>query len=99
MALARGNRSKDKQTSGLDDGHGDRGEGLLGDSMMFDGNDEPGWLEIHRVIPHTLGMPGEWAPVSDVEPPAEHAGNATFASLRWMDRVILNMLDKVGPLG
>ena len=83
----------------LDDGHGDVGDGVLGDSvMMFYGDDEPGWFQIHRVINTTLGVPGEWVPVSDVEPPAEYIGDAFYASLRWRDRNILNMLDKVSPL-
>ena len=67
--------------------------------MMFDGDDEPGWFKIHRAIHATLGVPGEWVPVSDVEPPAEYTGNAFYASLKWRDRDILNMVDKVSPLG
>ena len=51
------------------------------------------------MIHHTLGVPGEWALVSAVEPPEEYTGNAFYASLRWLDRQILNMLDKVSPLG
>ena len=67
--------------------------------MWFDGDDEPGWFQIHRVIHHTLGVPGEWTPVRDVEPPAEYTGNVFYASLRWRDKDILNMLDEVSPLG
>ena len=57
-----------------------------------------GWFQIHRVIHATLGLPGEWVPVSDVEPPAEYTGNAFYAFLRWRGGDNLNMLDKVSPL-
>ena len=67
--------------------------------MMFDGDDEPGWFQIHRVIHHTLGVPGEWVPVSSVEPLAEYTGNAFYASLRWRDRDILDMNGKFTHLG
>ena len=45
-----------------------------------------------------MNVPGQWEPVSDVEAPATYADNAFYASLRWRDRDILNMLDKVSPL-
>ena len=58
MALGGDNQRKEEK-SGLDDGHGDGGEGLLGDSlMMLDGDDEPGWFQFHRVFHHTFGVLG-----------------------------------------
>ena len=49
---------------------------------------------IHAV----LKVPGDWEPVSDVEAAPAYGDNAFYACLRWRDRDILNMLDKVNPL-
>ena len=62
--IVRRTSTQGNKKGGLDDGHGDGEEGRLGDSlMMFDGYEELGWFRIHCVIHHTLGVPGEWAPV------------------------------------
>ena len=58
---------------------------------------EPKWFALHRLIHASMNVPGQWEPVSDVEAPATYADNAFYASLRWRDRDILNMLDKVSP--
>lgn len=56
---------------------------------------EPKWFNIHRAIHSDLGCPGEWSPVADDKPPQEYEGNVFYASLRWRDRDIIAMLDKL----
>ena len=80
-----------------DDDHEGPGIGVETFAYFHDGV-EPKWFQRHRVMHAVLKAPGEWVPVSDEVVPEAYTNNYFYASMRWRNRDIINMLDKVSPL-
>ena len=97
--VARKSSGKRKGTFDDDDDDDHEGPGIGVETFAYSLEGvEPRWFQRHRVMHAVLKVPGFWSPVSDEVAPEAYSNNYFYASMRWRNRDIINMLDKVSPL-